>query len=52
MAHDSAGSLLSLLQDYRLNDDTVLDHINFAEPGQYDLPDLQAEEQAVMLGVW
>ncbi|XP_011617929.2 tetratricopeptide repeat protein 27 isoform X1 [Takifugu rubripes] len=40
-----------LPRDYRLNDDTVLDHISFAEPGQYDLPDLRAEEQAVMLGV-
>uniref|UniRef100_A0A674P459 Tetratricopeptide repeat protein 27 n=1 Tax=Takifugu rubripes TaxID=31033 RepID=A0A674P459_TAKRU len=38
-----------LPRDYRLNDDTVLDHISFAEPGQYDLPDLRAEEQAVHL---
>lgn len=43
---------VSFLQDLRLNDDTVLDQINFAEPDQHDLPDLQAEEQAVMLGVW
>lgn len=42
----------SLLQDYQLDDDTVLDQISLAEPGQFHLPDLQAEEQAVMLGVW
>lgn len=43
---------LSLLQNCRLNDDTVLDNISFAEPSQAELPDLRAEEQAVILGVW
>lgn len=40
------------LQDYSLGDDTVLDKINLEEPDQYELPDLSAEEQAVLLGVW
>lgn len=39
-------------QDYNLGDETVLDKINLAEPDQYELPDLSAEEQAVLLGVW
>ncbi|XP_051279021.1 tetratricopeptide repeat protein 27 isoform X2 [Dicentrarchus labrax] len=41
----------SLPKDYSLGDDTVLDNINLAEPDQYELPDLSAEEQAVILGV-
>lgn len=41
----------SLPKDCCLGDDTVLDKINLAEPDQYELPDLSAEEQAVILGV-
>lgn len=40
-----------LPKDYNLGDDTVLDKINLAEPDQHELPDLSAEEQAVILGV-
>ncbi|XP_070772657.1 tetratricopeptide repeat protein 27 [Enoplosus armatus] len=41
----------SLPKDHNLGDDTVLDEINLAEPDEYELPDLSAEEQAVILGV-
>ncbi|XP_047208148.1 tetratricopeptide repeat protein 27 isoform X2 [Girardinichthys multiradiatus] len=41
----------SLPKDYHLDDDTVLDQVNLAEPDQYTLPDLSAEEQALLLGV-
>ncbi|XP_029306440.1 tetratricopeptide repeat protein 27 [Cottoperca gobio] len=41
----------SLPKDYNLGDDTVLDKINLAAPDQHELPDLSAEEQAVLLGV-
>ncbi|XP_025753002.1 tetratricopeptide repeat protein 27 isoform X2 [Oreochromis niloticus] len=41
----------SLPKDYNLGDDTLLDKISLAEPDQYHLPDLTAEEQAVILGI-
>lgn len=40
-----------LPKDCNLADDTVLDNINFADPDQLELPDLSAEEQAVVLGL-
>ncbi|XP_061601596.1 tetratricopeptide repeat protein 27 isoform X2 [Cololabis saira] len=41
----------SLPKDHLLGDDTVLDQIRLAEPDQYSLPELGAEEQAVVLAV-
>lgn len=41
----------SLPKDHSLGDDTRLDNIKLAEPDQYELPDLSAEEQAVILAV-
>ncbi|XP_075932796.1 tetratricopeptide repeat protein 27 isoform X2 [Anarhichas minor] len=41
----------SLPKDYALGDETRLDKINLAAPDQYELPDLRAEEQAVILGI-
>ncbi|KAJ8359599.1 hypothetical protein SKAU_G00161240 [Synaphobranchus kaupii] len=41
----------SLPKDHDLGDDTVLDSMNLAQPEEHQLPDLSAEEQAVILGV-
>ncbi|KAL4641124.1 tetratricopeptide repeat protein 27 isoform X1 [Arapaima gigas] len=41
----------SLPKNNDLDDETVLGKINLAEPGEHQLPDLTAEEQAVILGV-
>uniref|UniRef100_A0A8C7XD45 Tetratricopeptide repeat protein 27 n=1 Tax=Oryzias sinensis TaxID=183150 RepID=A0A8C7XD45_9TELE len=43
--------LAILPKDCHLQDDTVLDEINLAEPDCYKLPDLSAEEQALILGI-
>ncbi|KAM6956612.1 tetratricopeptide repeat protein 27 [Aplochiton taeniatus] len=42
--------LANLPKDHDLGDDTVLNQINLEEPGQYQVPDLSAEDQAVILG--
>ncbi|CAN9500122.1 unnamed protein product [Ophioblennius macclurei] len=41
----------NLPKDCNLDDDTLLDNINFADPDQHELSDLSAEEQAVVLGL-
>uniref|UniRef100_A0A8C1WAP0 Tetratricopeptide repeat protein 27 n=1 Tax=Cyprinus carpio TaxID=7962 RepID=A0A8C1WAP0_CYPCA len=38
-----------LPKDHQLSDDTVLNQINLAEPSEHELPDLNAEEQALIL---
>uniref|UniRef100_A0A3B3CKC1 Tetratricopeptide repeat protein 27 n=1 Tax=Oryzias melastigma TaxID=30732 RepID=A0A3B3CKC1_ORYME len=43
--------LAFLPKDYHLDDDTVLDEVSLAEPDRYKLPDLSAEEQALILGI-
>uniref|UniRef100_A0A8C9SEC3 Tetratricopeptide repeat protein 27 n=1 Tax=Scleropages formosus TaxID=113540 RepID=A0A8C9SEC3_SCLFO len=40
-----------LPKNHDLDDDTVLNKMNLAEPGKHKLPDLTAEEQAVILAV-
>lgn len=40
-----------LPKDHQLSDDTVLNQINLAEPSDHQLPNLSAEEQALILGV-
>lgn len=40
-----------LPKDHQLSDDTVLNQINLADPSEHELPDLSAEEQALILAV-
>ncbi|XP_060943099.1 tetratricopeptide repeat protein 27 [Limanda limanda] len=40
-----------LPKDSLLGDDTMLERINLSEPDEHQMPDLSAEEQAVILGI-